>query len=301
MSNDLNLFDGMVLFTQVVNNGGFSAASLVNGHSTSYISKEINKLETRLGVRLLHRTTRKISLTPEGEAFFKTCDQMIIDAEQALAVMNQVNVEPRGVLKISCPIGLGVSYLTPILSKYMELYPQVKLDLDFDDRHVDVVQEGYDLAIRATSKLVDSSLVCKKLSSFKAHTIASSDYLKKHGTPKVPADLSTHQCLSYGNLKHPTKWVYETFDGKFESVEVPATVMCNSGSVKVQLVLQNKGICRLPEFYIEQELKSGQLIILFKDYKETVIDLYALYPSRKHLSAKVRKLIDLMAEHLPPV
>ena len=172
MSTNLALFEGVVLFTQVVKSGGFTAASLVNGHSTSFISKEINKLETRLAVRLLNRTTRKVSLTPEGEEFYEQCRQMIIDAEQALGIINQANIEPRGVLKLSCPVGFGLSHIVPVLNRYLKDHPQVKFDLDFNDRHVDVVQEGYDLAIRATSHMPDSSLVCRKISSYKAYTIA---------------------------------------------------------------------------------------------------------------------------------
>ncbi|WP_077337850.1 LysR family transcriptional regulator [Pseudocolwellia agarivorans] len=296
MKNNLKLFDGMVLFTQVVNSGGFTAASLVNGHSTSFISKEINKLESRLGVRLLSRTTRKISLTPEGQAFYQQCEQMIIEAEQALGIINQANTEPKGVLKISCPIGYGMSHLQSPIAEYSTLYPDVKLDLDFNDRKVDVIQEGYDLAIRATQYLEDSSLVCKKIASYKAYTVASPLYLKQHGTPLKPEDLSTHKCLSYSNLKNPTKWKFETLSGEVVQVDVPATILCNNAEMELAMVLQNKGICRLPEFYMEKELKENKVVILFEGFKQVNIDIYALYPSRKHLSPKVRKFLDLLVK-----
>lgn len=298
MSTNLALFEGVVLFTQVVKSGGFTAASLVNGHSTSFISKEINKLETRLAVRLLNRTTRKVSLTPEGEEFYEQCRQMIIDAEQALGIINQANIEPRGVLKLSCPVGFGLSHIVPVLNRYLKDHPQVKFDLDFNDRHVDVVQEGYDLAIRATSHMPDSSLVCRKISSYKAYTIASFNYLKQYGKPNKPEDLVNHQCISYRNLKTPTKWRYETVKGEVIQVDVPASILCNNAEVEIALVLQDKGICRLPEFYIEKELAENKLAVLFENYKQTTIDIYALYPSRKHLSPKVRKFIDLLIEHL---
>ncbi|XPF95439.1 LysR family transcriptional regulator [Colwellia sp. RE-S-Sl-9] len=296
MNNNLNLFDGVVLFTQVVNSGGFTAASLINGHSTSFISKEVNKLESRLGVRLLSRTTRKISLTPEGQAFYQQCEQMIIDAEQALGIINQANIEPKGVLKISCPIGYGMTHLQSSLMEYSRLYPDVKLNLDFNDRKVDVIQEGYDLAIRATQYLEDSSLVCKKIATYKAYTVASPQYLKLHGTPRKPEDLSTHKCLSYSNLKNPTKWKFETLSGEVVQVDVPATILCNNAEMELAMVLQNKGISRLPEFYMEKELKENKVVVLFEDFKQVNIDIYALYPSRKHLSPKVRKFLDLLVE-----
>lgn len=296
MNNNLKLFDGVVLFTQVVNSGGFTAASLINGHSTSFISKEINKLESRLGIRLLSRTTRKISLTPEGQAFYQQCEQMIIDAEQALGIINQANTEPKGVLKISCPVGYGLSHLQSVLLQYSSLYPDVKLNLDFNDRRVDVIQEGYDLAIRATQYLEDSSLVCKKIASYKAYTVASPQYLKLNGTPVKPEELSTHKCLSYSNLKNPTKWKFESLTGEHFQVEVPATVLCNNAEMELAMVLQNKGICRLPEFYMEKELKESKVVILFDNFKQVNIDIYALYPSRKHLSPKVRKFLDLLVE-----
>jgi len=298
VANNLNLFDGMVLFTQVVNSGGFTAAALVNNHSTSYISKEINKLESRLGTRLLNRTTRKISLTAEGEAFFKQCEQMIIDAEQALGILNQTNMAPRGLLKISCPVGFGMSYLGKVFSQYATLYPEVQLDLDLSDRRVDIVQDGYDLAIRATDQLNDSSLVCKKFSSFKLKTVASHGYIKKYGMPKSPEDLINHHCISYRNAKTPTKWEYETLTGNRISVDVPPTILCNNAEMEVMFILEDRGICRLPEFYLQKELEQGKLVVLFEDYKEKDIDIYALYPSKKHLSAKVRKFIDLLTEHI---
>ncbi|WP_441002575.1 LysR family transcriptional regulator [Pseudocolwellia agarivorans] len=296
MIKDLKLFDGVVLFTQVVNSGGFTAASIINGHSTSYISKEINKLESRLGVRLLSRTTRKISLTPEGQAYFQQCEQMIIDAEQALGIINQANIEPKGVLKMSCPIGYGMSHLQSALIDYTRLYPDVKLDLDFNDRKVDVIQEGYDLAIRATHQLEDSTLVCKKIASYKSHIVASHQYLTLNGIPKKPEDLVAHKCLSYSNLKSPTKWKFESLEGEKVQVEVPATILCNNAEMELAMVLQHKGICRLPAFYMEKELKEKQLAILFEDYKQTPINIYALYPSRKHLSPKVRKFLDLLTK-----
>lgn len=219
---------------------------------------------------------------------------MIIDAEQAVGIINQANVAPQGVLKISCPVGYGMTHLQAPLMEYSTLYPDVKLELDFNDRKVDVIQDGYDLAIRATQYLEDSSLVCRKISSYKSYIVASPQYLKLHGTPTKPEDLLTHKCISYSNLKTPTKWSFESLMGEHLKIDVPNAILCNNAEMELLMVLQHKGICRLPEFYMEKELKEEKVIILFQNYKQANIDIFALYPSRKHLSPKVRKFLDLL-------
>jgi len=298
MAVNTKLFDGIVIFNQVVITGGFSAAALATGHSTSYISKEINKLEARLGNRLLNRTTRSISLTPEGKAFNNQCKQMILDAEQAQGILDQSNISPKGTLKISCPLGFGSNYLKPILVEYLAKYPEVTLDLDFSDRHVDVIQDGFDLVIRATTALEDSSLICKKLKSFKGYTVASTDYIKQHGKPQKPEELINHQCMCYANHKNPTRWMYKTPKGEVIHVDVPQKILSNNAEIQLAMVLAGHGICRLPEFYMADELKTDKLEILFDDYQTQTIDVFALYPSRKHLSPKVRCFIELLTEKI---
>lgn len=299
MAINTKLFDGFAVFTQVVNDGGFSAAAESTGHSTSYISKEVTKLETRLGVRLLQRTTRSISLTPEGNVFYQQCLQLLGDTEHVISLLTQSHVVPKGVLKISCPTRFGLHYLQPILSEYMHLYPDVSLDLDFSNRYVDVVQDGFDLVIRASTQLEDSSLVCKKLRTYKAYTVASHDYIKKYGMPKHPEELIHHQCICYSNLKAPNKWQYITKNNKTIQVDVPKNLLCNSSEMELAMVKSGHGICRLPEFYMEEELKNNELCILFSDYETQKIEVHVLYPSRKHLLPKVRCLIELLAEKIP--
>ncbi|SFC92729.1 LysR family transcriptional regulator [Pseudoalteromonas denitrificans] len=299
MTLNTKLFDGVVVFNQVVESGGFSAAANVSGHSTSYISKEINKLEARLGVRLLNRTTRSISLTPEGKEFNIQCQQLILDAQQAQGILNQSHILPKGILKISCPIGFGSAYLKPVLAEYLNRYPDVTLDLDFSDRHVDVIQDGYDLVIRATTNLTDSSLICKKLKTFKAYTVTSFDYIKRFGKPTKPEELTNHQCMCYANHKIPTRWSYKSLTGETISVDVPQTILSNNAEMQLAMVIAGNGICRLPEFYMQKELAENKLEILFQEYESQLVEVYALYPSRKHLSPKVRCLIDLLMEIIP--
>lgn len=287
------LFDGVMVFTQVVKMGGFSAAAELMGHSTSYISKEVNKLEERLGVRLLNRTTRSIGLTPEGKAYYQECQQLVADAEQAVSMLNQHEVAPKGTLRISTPVGFGNKYLQPILAKYMQLYPNVNLDLDLNDRKVDVVAEGYDLAIRASLQLEESSLICRKVFSCKGYIVASPSYLSKYGRPHHPRELSHHNCLCYSNHKSPNKWQFNDKEGKPYIVDVRQKVVCNSAEMELALVLDDIGICRLPMFYMEEEIASGKLAVLFEDHPTPQIDVFVVYPSRKHLSPKVRAFIDL--------
>jgi DNA-binding transcriptional LysR family regulator len=300
MTANTKLFDGVVIFTQVVNSGGFSAAAQVTGHSTSYISKEINKLEARLGVRLLNRSTRSIGLTSEGQVYFEQCQQMVLDAQQALGELSQGHIEPKGGLKISCPVAFAEGYLQPVLSTYLKRYPQVTLDVDLNDRKVDVVQDGFDLAIRATGQLEESSLICRKIYSCKGYTVATAKYLALNGTPTKPEQLSQHACICYANHKMPTRWSFKSKAGKETVVDVRQSILCNSAKMELAMVLDDHGICRLPAFAMEQELQDKKLEILFPDYVDPDINVYVVYASRQHLSPKIRCLIDLLVENISP-
>jgi len=299
LSKDAKLFDGMVIFTQVVECGSFSGAAIATGHSNSYISKTLNKLEARVGVRLLNRTTRSISLTPEGQVYFEQCQQLVLDAHDAVSLLTQSHIEPKGVLKVSCPTSFAESHLQEVVSTFMHQYPEVNLVLDLNDRHVDLVQDGFDLVIRATEQLAESSLVCRKIYSCKGYTVASHNYLKRNGVPKTVEQLKSHQCICYSNLKQANKWSYTHNDGTDSQVDVKAKLLCNSASMELSMVLADHGICRLPEFVMEKALKDNKLAILLNDYITPTIDVYAIYPSRKHLSPKVRCFIDLLVEKMP--
>jgi len=298
-SKDSKLFDGILIFTQVVKCGSFYKAAEVTGHSNSYISKTVNKLEERLAVRLLNRTTRSLSLTPEGKLFFEQCLQLVSDAEDALGLLSQSHVQPKGVLKISCPVAFAQGYLQDFLSKYLQCYPEVELQLDLNDGRVDLIQGGFDLVIRATDQLEESSLICRKIYSCNSYTVASHDYLQRFGRPTMPLELTEHQCLCYSNLKTPTRWHYIDKHGHDIHVDVPAKLLCNSAQMELAMVKAGHGICRLPEFTMEQEINNQSLEILFSDYPPPIVSVYAIYPSRKHLSPKVRCFIDLLVEHMP--
>lgn len=300
-NNDSKLFDGMVIFTKVVECSSFSGAAIATGHSNSYISKTLNKLEARVGVRLLNRTTRVISLTPEGQVYYEQCQQLVFDAHDAVSLLKQSHIEPKGLLKVSCPTSFAESHLQVVVSAFMHQYPEVNLVLDLNDRHIDLVQDGFDLVIRATEQLTESSLVCRKIYSCKGYTVASHDYLERFGTPKNIEQLSEHQCICYSNAKQANKWSYRHSNGTDCKVEVKAKLLCNSASMELAMVLAGHGVCRLPEFVMEAALKEQKLVVLFSDYISPTIDVYAIYPSKKHLSPKVRCFIDLLVERMPKV
>ncbi|WP_318470929.1 LysR family transcriptional regulator [Photobacterium leiognathi] len=295
MTNN-QLFDGIALFVQVVKSGGFGAAAQAMGHSNSYVSKEIVKLENRLGVRLLNRTTRSISLTPEGKSYYQECLQLISDAEQAVAHITQSTVAPKGTLKMSCPVWFGKHYLKDVFSAYLTRYPDVMIDLDMSDKAIDVIGDGYDLVIRASAKLDESSLICKRIYSSRICTVASPEYIAKHGRPIHPTELSSHHCFCYSNLKKSNIWDYMDKAGNQTSVDVHQRIRSNNTEMSLALVCNGDGIIRLPEFYIEQQIKTGELILLFEDYVFPMVDVYALYPTRKHLASKVRCFLDLIDE-----
>ncbi|WP_063653907.1 LysR family transcriptional regulator [Aliivibrio fischeri] len=292
------LFDGMVIFSEVVTSGSFTQAALNSGHSTSYISKEIGKLEERLGVRLLHRTTRTLRLTPEGELYFQQCQQLIEDAQMAENAITGQQEKPKGRLKVSCPVGFALSRLRPILGKFTDLYPDITLELDLNDRKIDIVAEGFDMAIRASHQLEDSSLISRRFLRSKAVTIASPDYLKKHGAPLHPNELPLHKTIGYAYVKQGAVWDFTDKNGQSLAIQLKSQVITNNSFMELSLCLAGQGITRIPHFHLTDELKTGKLVELFADYPQLTIDIFMVYPSRKHMSAKVRCFMDFISEHL---
>lgn len=298
MAFNSQLLDGMVIFSEVVNSGSFTQAANNSGHSTSYISKEVNKLEERLGVRLLHRTTRTLSLTPEGEVYFQQCQQIIEDAKQAENAVSGKQGEPKGTLKISCPVSFALSRLRPVLAKFTAQYPQINLDLDLNDRKVDMVAEGFDVLIRAAVQMEDSNLISRRIMRSYGVTIASPNYLKEHGVPSHPSELIHHKTITYSHLKQPNVWEFTDAHNQQHQVSLACNVTTNSPEMELALCLAGQGITRLPYFNLTNELETGELVELFTDYKKKEIDIFLIYPSRKHMSAKVRSFIDFVMDEL---
>lgn len=302
MNYNPQLLDGVLVFVEVVNAGSFTAAAAQTGHSTSYISKEISKLEARLAVRLLNRTTRSQNLTPEGELYFQQCQQLVADAQQAQNLLSGQQQQPSGQLRVSCPASFGVVRMQDIFADFLLQHPRVTLDLDLSNRKVDMVAEGFDVIIRATPKLEDSSLISRKVMAARAVTLASPDYLQRHGTPQQPEQLADslqqHSCITYSYLKNPRLWQFTNQYGKPIQVEVDSRVSSNSSEMELNLCRRGLGIVRLPSFMLTGELERGELVELFPDYRPLAIDIFLIYPSRKHLSSRVRSFIDFVAERL---
>ena len=287
-----NLLDGVAVFVGVINAGSFTAAAHALGHSTSFVSKVITRLEKRLGCRLLNRTTRTLSLTDAGRAYYERCTQIVIDAENAERSINQLQETPSGLLRINAPGSFGSIYLLRVLSQFMHRYPEVKLEVEFNDRLIDVVAEGYDVVIRV-GEIKDSNLVARKFTSSRVVVVASPDYLQRKGCPKRADDLTQHDCIAYSLLPTPTQWVFYK-KGVRSSVTVDPRAMCNSAAIEVAMAVQGIGITRLPLFTCEQEVANGDLQIILDDYDQPDLDVFAVYPHRQYLTAKVRAFVDFV-------
>mgnify|MGYP000232164800 CR=1 FL=1 len=296
MPFNTQLLDGIVVFVAVASTGSFTRAAQATARSTSYISKEINSLENRLGARLMHRTTRTLVLTPEGERFYEQCQQIVNDAQQAEAALSGQQGEPSGVLKLSCPVSFGLSRLRPVLAAFTERYPKINLELELNDRKVDVVADGFDIVIRASEQLEDSSLISRRFMKSRGLVLASPDYLKRFGTPSHPEELTQHQTISYSNLKNPKSWGFKGPDGKDLFVDLDSRVVTNSPEMELSLCLAGQGITRLPRFNLNDEIETGQLVELLPNYQNHPIDVFLVYPSRKHMSSRVRCFIQFIME-----
>ncbi len=289
-----DVLDGMAVFVGVINAGSFTAAAHALGHSTSYVSKEITRLEKRLGSRLLNRTTRTISLTDTGRAFYERTSQIVIDAENAERSINQLQEKPSGLLRINVPGSFATNYLLDVLPQFMHRYPEVKLEVEFNDRLIDVVAEGYDVVIRV-GDIKNSNLVARKFTSSRGGSCGSPDYLKRKGCPKLAEDLVQHDCIAYSLLPTPTQWVFHK-DGVRTNVTVDPRAMCNSSIIEVAMVANGIGITRLPLFTCEKEVANGELKIILEDYDQMQFDVYAVYPHRQYLTAKVRAFVDFVVD-----
>lgn len=295
MAGNREALDGVTVFVQVVESGSFTAAAKRLGNSTSFISKEVTRLENRLDVRLLNRTTRKISLTDVGRLYFERCKQLIADAEEAERSIHQLHGEPRGVLKVSAPVSFGLAYLRSALPQFLDTYPDIQLEIELNDRFVDVVAEGFDVVIRV-GDLADSNLISRQIMPSHGVIVASPDYLKKRGRPRHPSELARHDCISYAYKHTPNDWEFTGPGNETVRAKINARVVCNSAELEEAFALAGTGITRLPSFVCERSIADGLLEEILEDYARSSLGVYAIYPHRQHLSAKVRALVDFLVE-----
>ena len=248
-----------------------------------------------LQTRLLNRTTRRLSLTESGHAFYERCVQVLADLDEAEQAAAQTSLVPRGTIKLTCGHSFGLLHLAPAMAEYLDRYPEVRFDVSLSDRVVDLVEEGFDLGVRIGS-LGPANLIARKLGETPLAACASRAYLKKHGTPKTPQDLAQHNCVTYAYVPDSNVWRFRDREGKDFSVNVAGNVHANNGDLLTQAAVSGIGIVYEPEFIVARALGEKRLVRLLAGFEAPPLGIYAVYASRKHLSAKVRSFVDFLAE-----
>jgi DNA-binding transcriptional LysR family regulator len=284
----------MAAFAAVVDAGSFVAAAETLRISKTAISRYVDGLEQRIGVRLLHRTTRRLSLTEEGRLFYQRTREILAAMDDAEAEVSSRTQVPSGLIRVNVPLSFGMSHLSSIWGRFMASYPQIDLDITLNDRLVDLVDEGYDLAVRISS-LPDSSLISRKLATTEMLVCASPGYLARNGKPSHPRDLALHRVLAYTGLAGKDEWRFEGPDGEVV-VRTRARVYSNNGDTCCAIALSDGGIILQPSFMVSADLKRGQLVRVLPEYRSHELGIYAVYPSRKQLPLKVRCLVDFLAD-----
>ena len=282
----------MQVFVRVVEHGGLSRAAAELGMQKSTVSRRIASLEDRLGVRLLERTTRTVRTTEVGQAYYERCARLVAEAEEAEEAVRESQGEPGGTLRISVP-STGNEQFSPVLFDFARKYPRVSLEVIAADHYVDLVRDGYDLAIRA-GQLSDSSLVAKKLGENCRLLVASPAYLEEHGEPKTIADLRRHECITQPHDGPGTHWTL----GEGKSVQVKGRLRLSSLGLIATAALQGLGITMLPDLFAKPHLDAGRLRRVLPGVQTSAAGMYIVYPSRSHLSTKVRAFVDHVAEHV---
>jgi DNA-binding transcriptional LysR family regulator len=287
----------ITVFARIVGTGSLSAAARDLGMSPALVSRRLAALEARLGVRLINRTTRSLHLTDEGAAYYETCTRVLAEIQEADAAVSAGRAEPRGILRVALPASFGNQHVAPLVPKFAERYPDVQLALSLSDRAVNVVEEGFDLAIRIAD-LADSSLAARKLAPNRRVVCASPAYLRRHGAPRTPDDLAKHNCLT---TDFAMNWDYRAPDGKPASVRVTGRYACDNWEVLREWALAGLGIALKSTWDVRRHLEDGSLVALFPGYSfATDVAIYAVYPHRRHLPAKTRAFIEFLAESFGP-
>jgi DNA-binding transcriptional LysR family regulator len=285
----------MSAFVRAVEAGGFSIAARELGLTPSAISKLVTRLEDRLGVRLLNRTTRRLALTPEGEAYFHRSQRILADITEAENEVARFRAQPKGVLRINVGTAFGMHQLAPALPEFLSRHPDMEVELMITDRVVDLIEEGADLGIRLGS-LTDSSLVARKVCELERVVCASPGYLKKHGTPDKPADLLKHNCLSVAYAPSLHRWPFTAADG-VEYIDVAGNASANTADTLLRLALVGLGIIRLSDVIVGEAIREGKLVPLLQEvHHSEPLPLHAVYPQGRHRSPKVAAMVEFLVE-----
>jgi DNA-binding transcriptional LysR family regulator len=294
----IDVLMGMRVFTKVVELKSFARAAEKLDLSRGMTSRYVAQVEEHLGLRLINRTTRHLALTEAGDAYYQKAIQILaLVAETQQSAANDV-AEPRGTLRISSSVAFGGSLLGRAISTYLQRYPQVKVNTHLCERVVDLIDEGYDLAIRVTDS-VEPGLVARPLTPIRFVVCASPDYLRRHGTPVYPAELADHNCLLFTDYDTPREWRFKR-NGATTTVRVKGSFHGNNGNILCDAAANGLGIIYQPSFLTHELVRSGQLVRLFQEWETDTFWAYAVYPHRKFLLPKVRSFIDFMVEHFGP-
>jgi DNA-binding transcriptional LysR family regulator len=293
-------FSSMEAFVRVAEAKSFTAAAKRMRLSKSLVSRQVAALEAELGVRLLQRTTRSLTLTEAGERYFEASQRILAQLEEAKLSVSTLQAAPRGRLLVNAPMSFGFLHLAPVLPQFLERHREIEIEMTLNDRFIDLIEEGFDMAVRI-GRLPDSSLVARKLAPLRRTVSASPAYLARHGTPAVPDDLKAHECLCYSNLARSEEWRFVHADGRPWPVEVKGRLRANNGDALRAAALQGAGIANLPSFIIGADLQAGRLVSLLADYVPQDAAIYAVYPHSRHLSPKVRAFTEFLAQRFGPV
>ncbi len=286
-------WDGIDSFIAVCETENFSAAAARLGVSTSHISREVARLEDRLQVRLLYRTTRRVSVTDAGRTFLERCRRLVEEREEAFAAVSESDGAPRGHLRLTCSIAYGERFIVPLVNRFLLTHPQLSVSIDLTNRLVDLVGEGFDLAVRTGTSLDDSRLIAVRLASRRRYLCAAPAYLEQVGAPVSLDDLARHRCLT-GTAE---LWHFDD-QGRQVSFRPIGSWRCNSGFAVLDAVRQGLGLCQLPDFYVETDLAAGTLVSLLDQHRPPDEGIWAVYPHRRHLSPKVSLLVDYLKHHV---
>ncbi len=286
----------MRAFVTVVDAGSFTAAAERLDVAKSAVSRRVSALEERLGVQLIRRTTRRLSLTESGSGFYERCTRILADLDEAESAVAQEHGELRGRLRVALPLSFGMRHMHEPICAFSREHPLVDFDLDLNDRRVDLVEEGMDVAVRI-GRLPDSTLIARKLFDARTAVCAGPAYLTQFGTPDTPQDLRDHTCLVYSNLAEPDRWRYTDKNGRRQHVVVGRGMIASSGDFLCMAAAANRGVILQPTFITHEAIATGRLVPVLTEFGWPVTPAYAVYPPTRHLSYRVRAFIDHLVNY----
>jgi len=296
----MNRFENMETFIRVVETGSISAAADRAGVAKSAVSRRLKELEEHLGVQLFLRTTRRMNLTDSGRAYYHQCVRILEDVLEAELATSQAHGTLKGSLKVALPQTFGVMHMAPAINEFLLENPQIEFELDFNDRSVDLMQEGFDLAIRI-AKLPDSSLIARRLAPIKHLLCASPAYLEKHGVPQTLDNLANHQCLVYSLIRDSEHWLFNSPQGEPEKVKIHPYLKTSSGEFLRNAAVDGLGLVYLPSFVVFEEIERGTLVSLLYENTRSNLSAYAIYPQTRHLSRRVRAFVNFLVKRFDGV